>query len=132
MLCFTATSMEPRPAESAPSFTTDIGEPALFGAASSPVGDEGGDIHAFGSLVGGFLMEERMALRDAEIELLDEDATVAAAANALAALYGPDVAAGNEYPVAELNLRGSRVTTLLSTLQACPDSALAARFNKDK
>lgn len=34
--------------------------------------------------------------------------------------------------VIELSVRGTRMTTLRSTLQACPDSALAARFDEDK
>ena len=32
----------------------------------------------------------------------------------------------------ELNVRGTRMTTLRSTLQACPRSALAAMFNEDR
>lgn len=32
----------------------------------------------------------------------------------------------------ELSVRGTRITTLRSTLRICPDSALAARFDEDK
>eukprot|EP00903_Cladosiphon_okamuranus_P014564 g13508.t1 len=73
-----------------------------------------------------------MALRQGRIEFAEANAKAAASVDALAAVYRPHVAAGEEDPVIELNVRGTRMTTLRSTLQACPDSALAARFDKDK
>lgn len=73
-----------------------------------------------------------MALRDAEIELRRATARVSSAAKALEAVCGPDIAAGIEDPVVELSVRGFRMTTLRSTLQVCPDSALAARFDEAK
>lgn len=88
------------------------------------------DVYNFGALVAGSLTEERMALRDAEIELRRATARVSSAAKALEAVYGPDIAAGIKDPVVELSVRGFRMTTLRSTLQVCPDSALAARFDE--
>eukprot|EP00752_Nemacystus_decipiens_P018449 g16539.t1 len=131
-LCFTASMVEACPSEPECIALTDVGDSAILRSAGGSAEDEGDDIRAFGTLVAGSLMEERMALRDAKIELLESDAKVSAAAKAFAAVYGPHVAAGEEDPVVELNVRGSRVTTLLSTLRACPDSALAARFDKSK
>ena len=90
------------------------------------------DLRTFGSLVAGSLMEERMALHDAEIELRRVGDKVSAATKALQAVYGPDIAAGDEDPVVELSVRGARMTTLRSTLQVCPDSALATRFDETK
>lgn len=90
------------------------------------------DIQAFGESIAGLLLEERMAIREAQIELVEAGDKVTASVKALATVYGPDVAAGKEDPVVELSVRGSRVTTLLSTLQACPESFLAAKFNEDR
>eukprot|EP00752_Nemacystus_decipiens_P018456 g16546.t1 len=90
------------------------------------------DLRNFGFLIADSLMEERMTLRDAEAELRRARAAVSATANALEAVYGPDIAAGKEDPVIELSVRGARVTTLSSTLQLCPDSALATRFDETK
>lgn len=128
-VCSTTPALEPEPeCRSA----AGVDAPTRFGAAATDARDEREDIHEFGSLVAGSLMKERLALRDDEIDLLQAGAKVAAAADAFAAVYGPDAATGKEDPVVELNVRGSRVTTLLSTLQVCPDSALAARFDKEK
>ena len=41
-------------------------------------------------------------------------------------------ATGKPDPIVELEIRGTRMTTLRSTLQACPESALAARFDDSK
>ena len=90
------------------------------------------DVRQFGALIAGSLMEERMALRDAEIELVQARAKVSATTNALEAVYGPDIAAGKEDPVVELSARGTRMTTLRSTLLVCSDSALATRFDETK
>ena len=86
----------------------------------------------FGASIAGALMEEGVALQDAQSELAFAGKRVRAAACALTAMYGPDVATGKHDPVVELNVRGTRMTTVLSTLQACPYSALAARFDGSK
>ncbi|CAM9403308.1 unnamed protein product [Ascophyllum nodosum] len=57
---------------------------------------------------------------------------IEAAAGALETMYGPDIATGKPDPVVELDVRGTRMTTLRSTLQACSESALAARFDDSK
>ena len=90
------------------------------------------DVRNFGALVAGSLTEERMALHAAEIELRRARAKVSATTNALEAVYGPDIAAGKEDPVVELSARGTRMTTLRSTLRVCSDSALATRFDETK
>ena len=92
------------------------------------------DIHKFGASIAESLKAERTALCYAQAELVQASAKAAASRDALAAVYGPEVAAGKKDPVVELSVRGPRapakMTTLLSTLQACPDSALATRFNQ--
>lgn len=91
---------------------------------------EEGDSRIFAP-ISGLLAEERVALQYAQNELVKVGVKVTAAAELLATVYGPDVAAGKRDTVVELNIRGTFVTTLSSTLQACPDSALAARFNEN-
>ncbi|CAM9635236.1 unnamed protein product, partial [Laminaria digitata] len=59
-------------------------------------------------------------------------ARVSAAVGAVETVYGPSVAAGEQDPVVELNVRGARMTTLRSTLQACPRSALATMFDEGR
>lgn len=92
------------------------------------------DVHRFGGSIAECLKEERIALRRAQNELVQANAKAAASAKALVAIYGPNVAAGNADSVVEPSFRGGRATTrvatLLSTLQACPDSALARRFDE--
>eukprot|EP00903_Cladosiphon_okamuranus_P013730 g12783.t1 len=88
------------------------------------------DVYNFGVLIADSLMEERMALRDAEIDLRRAGAKVSASAKVLEMVYGPHIAAGDEDPVVELSVCGTRMTTLRSTLQACPDSALVTRFDE--
>ena len=92
------------------------------------------DIHQFGASIAESLKAERTALCHAQAELVQASAKAAASRDALAAVYGPEVAAGKKDPVVELSVRGPRapakISTLLSTLQACPDSALARRFNQ--
>lgn len=44
-------------------------------------------------------------------------------------MYGPDILSGKEDEVVELSVRGTRVTTLRSTLTFCPDSVFATWFN---
>ena len=89
----------------------------------------------FGASIAGALMEEGLTLHDAQIELALADKRIrAVASSALEAIYGPDIATGKPDPVVELDVRGTRITTLRSTLflQACPESALATRFNDSK
>ncbi|CAM9889877.1 unnamed protein product, partial [Hapterophycus canaliculatus] len=92
------------------------------------------DIRAFGISTANSLLEERVALHQAHIELAQANAKAAASTEALEAVYGPHVAANEEAAatVVDLTVRGTRMTTLHSTLQACPDSAFAARFDEDK
>lgn len=90
------------------------------------------NLRLFGALIAGSLMEERVALLGAQAELVQARERKEAAASALAAVYGPDIASGKSDPVVELSIRGTRMTTLRSTLQACPESALAARFDESK
>ena len=93
------------------------------------------NIHRFGVSIAESLKAERIALYHAQTELSTASSKVAASRDALAGIYGPDVAAGKKDPVVELSVRGpratARITTLLSTLQACPDSALARRFGSN-
>ena len=44
----------------------------------------------------------------------------------------PDIALGKPDPVVELSVRGTKTTTLRSTLQACPKSVLAAKLNENE
>ncbi|CAM9679535.1 unnamed protein product [Ectocarpus sp. 4 AP-2014] len=90
------------------------------------------DVPTFGHLIADSLMEAEMVLQDAGIELSLAVARTTACATALAAVYGPDAANGQEEDVVELSVRGTAMTTLRSTLRVCPDSALAARFDEDK
>lgn len=90
------------------------------------------DTRNFGVLIAGSLMEEKMALHQAEIELSRAKKATDVCATSFAAVFGPHVAAGKEDPVVELSVRGSRMTTLRSTLQVCADSALAVRFDDEK
>lgn len=90
------------------------------------------DVRMSGASIADSLMEERAALRQAFAELAQANTKTRASVNALTAVYAPDVAAGQKDTVVERSVRGTRLTTLRSTLQACPDSAPAARFDEDK
>ncbi|CAM9628859.1 unnamed protein product, partial [Ectocarpus fasciculatus] len=83
---------------------------------------------SFGVSIAGLLMEEHMALAYSRAELREAEARATAAARALTVVYGPYLARGKDDPVVELNVRGLSVTTLHSTLHACPDSVFAAWF----
>ncbi|CAM9286525.1 unnamed protein product, partial [Laminaria digitata] len=93
---------------------------------------EAHDIHSFGQSIASSLMEERVVLDRAAKEMEAAGARVSAAVSALETVYGPSVAAGEQEAVVELNVRGMRMTTLRSTLQACPRSALATMFDADR
>ncbi|CAM9417510.1 unnamed protein product [Laminaria digitata] len=115
----------PDPPTTTTSSTTKPGGDALADA-------EVHDIRSFGQSIANSLMEERVVLNRAVKEMEAAGARVSAAVGALKTVYGPSVAAGEQDTVVELNVRRTRVTTLLSTLQACPRSALAAMFNEDR
>lgn len=93
---------------------------------------EAPDIRLFGEIIASSLMEERVVLDRAVKEMETAGARVSAAADALNTMYGPSVAAGEQDTVVELNVRGTRMTTLRSTLQVCPRSALAAMFDAER
>lgn len=82
--------------------------------------------------IASLIKDERLALHHAQTELAQAEARATAAFQAMAAIYGPDIASGKEDGVVELSVRGTRVTTMRSTLQVCPDSALTAWFDEDK
>lgn len=82
----------------------------------------------FGASLAELLMEEQMALGYAQAELREAKVRAAAAARALAIAYGPHVAGGKADPVVELSVRGMSVTTLQSTLEACPKSVFSEWF----
>ncbi|CAM9724014.1 unnamed protein product [Laminaria digitata] len=103
----------------------ELDEDAL-GEAEAP------DVHSFGQSIASSLMEERVILDRAVKEMEAAGARVSAAVEALETVYGPSVAAGEQDAVVELNVRGTMMTTLRSTLRACPRSALAAMFNEDR
>ncbi|CAM9438483.1 unnamed protein product [Laminaria digitata] len=89
---------------------------------------EAHEIDSFGRSIATSLMEERVVLDRAVKEMEAAGARVSAAIGALQTLYGPSVAAEEQDAVVELNVRGMRMTTLRSTLQACPRSALSTMF----
>ena len=93
---------------------------------------EAHDIRLFGESIANSLMEERVVLDYAAKEVEAAGERVSAAVGALETVYGPSVAAGEQDAVVELNVRGARMTTLRSTLQACPRSALAVMFDEER
>lgn len=88
----------------------------------------------FGSSLAELVMEEHMALAYAQAELGEAKIRAAAAARALAIVYGPRMVAcrGEEDAVVELSVRGVSVTTLRSTLETCPSSVFLAWFGEGK
>ncbi|CAN0099674.1 unnamed protein product [Ectocarpus sp. 8 AP-2014] len=90
------------------------------------------DVRTFGQLIACSLMQEEMVIQEARNELAVANARTTACAAALAAVYGPDVAKGREEDVVELGVRGTRVTTMRSTLRIFPDSSFATRFDEDR
>ena len=92
---------------------------------------EAHDMRSFGESIATSLMEERVVLDRAVREKEAVGAKICAAVGALETVYGPTVAAGKQDTVVELNVRGTRMTTLRSTLQACPRSALATMFDDE-
>lgn len=93
------------------------------------------DVHRFGTSIAEFLKQERSLFRHAQTELAQANAQAVASVQALAAVYGPDIAQGREDPVIELVIRGERstatLTTLLATIRTCPpESLLAVRFER--
>ena len=106
--------------------------PKVDVATMSAEGGRAEDVRNFGVSIADSFMEERIALRRAHDQLAEANTKAAEAFNALVAVYGPLVAEGKEDDVVELSVRGTRMTTLRSTLQACPDSALATQFDEEK
>lgn len=90
------------------------------------------DIHSFGAAIAYSLMEEQKAPYHAQDELARAASGAAASVEALANLYGPEVAAGKQDGVVELSVSGIRMTTMCSTLRACSEPALAARIHDSK
>ena len=86
----------------------------------------------FGASIAGALMEEEMTLYDAQMQVALGLKRVGAAVCALAVIHGSGILLGKSDPVVELNVRVTRMTTLQSTLQACPESVLAAWFNDSR
>lgn len=69
----------------------------------------------------------------AHAEQARTEARVTAALHALDQVYGPRVASGKVDEVVDISVRGTRITTLRSTLQVCPsDSFIALWLAKDK
>ncbi|CAB1115667.1 unnamed protein product [Ectocarpus sp. CCAP 1310/34] len=131
-VCREATAGSPPPPPRAkPATTSENGLIDLTSGGPSDAATESydDDVRMSGALIAESLMEERAALREAFAELAQPNTKAGESVNALTAVYGPDVAAGKEDTVVELSVRETRLTTLRSTLQACPDSALAARFD---
>ncbi len=87
-------------------------------------------VRKFGASLAELLMEEQLALAYAQAELREANSRAAAAARAVAVVYGPDIARGEEDRVVELSVRGMSVTTLLSTLKACPESVFSSWFGE--
>ncbi|CAM9178074.1 unnamed protein product, partial [Hapterophycus canaliculatus] len=100
--------------------------------AAMPNGSYDDDVRTFGTSIADALVEERMAQHQAQAELAKANVKAGASASALTAMYGPHVADGKKDTVVELSVQGTRMTTLRSTLHACPESALAVRFDEDK
>lgn len=87
------------------------------------------DAHRFGASIASSLMEERVVLKQSQAELARAQEMASAALEALTNVYGPDIASGKKDEVVELSVRGVRMTTLRSTLTACPDSVFTTWFN---
>ena len=107
------------------------------GAASSLADEHEDDVHRFGGSIADSLNGERIALRHAQTELAKASAQATASVQALAAVYGPNVAKGEADPVISLSVHGcrgsERMSTLLSTIQTCDpefESVLAVRFER--
>ena len=105
--------------------TTGSGRDALTDA-------EAFDVRSFGETIATSLMEERVVLDRAVKEKEAAAARVSAAVSTLQTVYGPSVAAGEHDTVVDLNVRGIKMTTLRSTLQACSRSALARMFDEER
>lgn len=112
------------PAILTPSTTDDV----RCGINAVPEGTAA-DVHRFGVSIASSLMEERMVLKQFQAELARAQEMASAAVEALTKVYGPDIASGKKDEVVKLSVRGVRMTTLRSTLTACPNSVFATWFN---
>lgn len=110
------------------SFTSDISNEGKYMATTG----KSSNFRLFGGSIASVFMKEKIALLEAQAELALAEKNAEAAACALAVVYGPDIASGKSDAVVELNVRGTKMITLRSTLQACRESALAARFDESK
>ncbi|CAM9858962.1 unnamed protein product [Ectocarpus fasciculatus] len=126
----------PTPPTTPPTVTGLIDCAARFEPSVLSAEEHENDVYRFGVPIAESLKDERAALHTAQCELVQANTMAAASVKALKAVYGPHTADGVEDPIVDLSVRGprktERMTTLLSTLQACPDSALAARFDESK
>ncbi len=98
-------------------------------AAAGMSEEEANDVRSFGVATASSIMEERAALANAQVALATAQDKAAAALRALEIVYGPDIASGKKDEVVELSVRGTRATTLRSTLTVFPDSVFATWFN---
>lgn len=120
----TATALLPTPP------TTYIDTSSQFATARLNVTAD--EIHTFGESIAYSLAREQGTLEDAQAELVLAKAKVAAAIKAFEVVYGPEMGPDVQDTVIELSVRGKAMTVLRSTLQVCPDSALAVRFTEDR
>ncbi|CAN0145752.1 unnamed protein product, partial [Scytosiphon promiscuus] len=121
------------PEATAPDTTTEptSGETYFHEAVERVDGMEEAYTREFGYSLAELLMEEHMALAYAQAELGEAKIRAAAAARALAIMYGPHLVAGRgEENVVELSVRGVSVTTLQSTLETCPESVFPTWFRE--
>ncbi len=109
------------------------GEHSMLSASASDAAgmseEEVNYVRRFGISTANSIMEERAALAHAQVALAKAQHKAAAAVRALEVVYGPDIVAGKKDEVVELSVRGTRVTTLRSTLTVFPDSVFATWFN---
>lgn len=104
-----------------PPVVDDVGEgligcSAISDAAPMPTEEHEDDVHRFGVSIAESPKAERTAPFHAQTELMQASAKAAASCKTLAAVYGPDVAAGREDPVVELSVLGPRATARFTTL----------------
>ena len=128
------TGVEKQPAPVATTPSEGIASSGRRTALCQPAsGDEMEEKYArkFGASLAELLMEEQMALAYAQAELREANFRAAAAARAVAIVYGPKIARGEEDRVVELSVRGMSVTTLRSTLEACPKSLFSSWFSEE-
>ncbi|CAM9596670.1 unnamed protein product [Choristocarpus tenellus] len=93
------------------------------------------DVERFGLAIACELQREQAALDRSRTELGKTSAIVEAASSAFFSMFGSTASKECNTkmdPIVELNVRGTLMSTLQSTLCLCTDSALAARFNNKR